>query len=294
MRARVIPKKNQNYFCKHRILRSRIYELLEPAGKVLPMLLDPRIGSFNLLLFFGVATGASSIALIGVKSLTTVIGVSIIYAFLCDPGLIGARIATSPIAGVLQDSRRPKVGMPGFSTYIGNASMYEVHKFMVLDPYQIGYFITQVGLSAASFGVANFDINVVAMALEGLFDYRCAPKKTVIEAQGPQYQSICTDESCPLALDSICADQPNISQPVVANSTLAMGEERTASSSSISSAIAPLSTSRPSGSSTGSGSASASGSSSGTTPMQAKSAGSQLNPRIGTLFVLFMIIAICF
>lgn len=36
---------------------------------------------------------------------------------------------------------------------------------MVLDPYQLGYFITQVGLSAASFGVAESDISAVAMAL---------------------------------------------------------------------------------------------------------------------------------
>ena len=73
---------------------------------------------------------------------------------------------------------------------------------MVLDPYQLGYFITQVGLSATSFGVAESDISAVAMALEGLFAYRCAPKMTTIEAQGPQYQSVCTDEACPLAANS--------------------------------------------------------------------------------------------
>lgn len=85
---------------------------------------------------------------------------------------------------------------------------------MVLDPYQVGYFIEQVGLSAASFGVAKSDINIVAAALEKLFDYRCAPKTTVIKAQGPQYQSICTDEKCPLAMDSTCAAQPAIPQPL--------------------------------------------------------------------------------
>ncbi|PCG99407.1 Major facilitator superfamily domain, general substrate transporter [Penicillium occitanis (nom. inval.)] len=113
------------------------------AGKVLPMLLAPRIGPFNLLLFFGVATGASSLALLGVKSLATVIVVSVIYAFLCgaffalqpvvviglcpDPGLIGKRIgmafvglsfgllATSPIAGAFQDS----VGFNGVWLWAG-------------------------------------------------------------------------------------------------------------------------------------------------------------------------------
>lgn len=113
------------------------------AGKVLPMLLAPRIGPFNLLLFFGVATGASSLALLGVKSLATVIVVSVIYAFLCgaffalqpvvviglcpDPRLIGKRIgmafvglsfgllATSPIAGAFQDS----VGFNGVWLWAG-------------------------------------------------------------------------------------------------------------------------------------------------------------------------------
>lgn len=159
---------------------------------------------------------------------------------------------------------------------------------MVLDPYQIGYFITQVGLSAASFGVAESDISAVATALESLFAYRCAPKTTVITAQGPQYQSTCTDETCPLAANSTCADQPNIDQPLVANATLAMGEGRNASSSS--SAVAPSSTSSPSGSSTGS----ASGTSSGTVPAQTKSSGSQLSPSMGVLLGLLFIGAFAF
>lgn len=158
---------------------------------------------------------------------------------------------------------------------------------MVLDPYELGYFITQVGLSAASFGVAESDISAVAMALESLFDYRCAPKMTAIEAQGPQYQSICTDETCPLAANSTCAEQPNIAQPLVANSTLAMGEGRNASSTS---AGASSSTSMPSGSSTGS----PSGTSSGTVPAQTTSAGTQFSPSMGTLLGLLMVVAFAF
>jgi hypothetical protein len=61
---------------------------------------------------------------------------------------------------------------------------------MVLDPYQMGYFIEQVALSAASFGVATSDIEAVGQALGSLFNYRCSPKTTVIKAQGPQYQSV--------------------------------------------------------------------------------------------------------
>lgn len=118
------------------------------------------------------------------------------------------------------------VGMQGFPAYAGSASMYEVHKFMVLDPYQVGYFIEQVGLAAASFGVSKSDIQAAASALEKLFDYRCSPKMTVVPAQGPQYQSVCTDKSCPLAMNATCPAQPTEPQPLVANKTLADGEGR--------------------------------------------------------------------
>jgi len=154
---------------------------------------------------------------------------------------------------------------------------------MVLDPYQLGYFITQVGLSAASFGVAESDISAVAMVLGSQFAYRCGPKMTAIEAQGPQYQSVCTDETCPLAANSTCADQPNIAQPLVA-----MGEGRNASSSS--SAVAPSSTSMSSGSSYGSASCTCSG----TVPVQTKSAGSQLTPSMGILLGLFLVVVFAF
>lgn len=124
---------------------------------------------------------------------------------------------------------------------------------MVLDPFQMGYFIEQVALSAASFGVATSDIEAVGQALGSLFNYRCSPKTTVIKAQGPQYQSICTDQSCPLADNATCDAQPSMSQPLVANATLADGEGRMPSGSA---------TMSMSGSSTGT--ATMSGSASGT------------------------------
>lgn len=114
---------------------------------------------------------------------------------------------------------------------------------MVLDPYQVGYFIEQVGLAAASFGVAESDITAVATALATLFDYRCAPKTAVIKAQGAQYQSICTDEMCPLAMNSTCAAQPVMLQPLVANKTLAAGEGRMSNDSASASGTGSTSTS---------------------------------------------------
>ncbi|KAH8678477.1 hypothetical protein BX600DRAFT_532401 [Xylariales sp. PMI_506] len=95
-------------------------------------------------------------------------------------------------------------GMPGFDAYAGEASMYEVHKFMDLNPYELGYFIEQVALAAASFGVAEDDLSVVGAALGSLFGYRCEPPMTAIAAQGAQLQSICTDGACPLSPNATC------------------------------------------------------------------------------------------
>ncbi|KAL4811354.1 hypothetical protein BDV18DRAFT_155959 [Aspergillus unguis] len=125
------------------------------------------------------------------------------------------------------------VGMPGFSAYEGKPSMYEVHKFMVLDPNEVGYFVQQVGLSAASFGVAKSDIDAVAESLNKLFGMRCAPKMTAIPEQGPQFQSVCTDESCPLADNATCAAQPPMQKPVMQVSSSAMPSASASSSSSM-------------------------------------------------------------
>jgi hypothetical protein len=89
-----------------------------------------------------------------------------------------------------------KIGTADFPTYAGDKSMYEVHKDMALDAVQVGYFITQVGLSAASFGVATADVEAVGKALMDLFGYRCAPPATVVPSQGPQLHSVCIAVCC--------------------------------------------------------------------------------------------------
>lgn len=95
-------------------------------------------------------------------------------------------------------------GMSGFPAYDGFPSMYQVHKFMDLDQNELGWFIQQVAMSAASFGVAQSDLKVVGTALNQLFGYRCEPPATAIKAQGPQLQSICIAGSCPLAQGAVC------------------------------------------------------------------------------------------
>ncbi|KAK1044441.1 hypothetical protein LTS16_007276 [Friedmanniomyces endolithicus] len=88
---------------------------------------------------------------------------------------------------------------------------------MALDPYEIGYFITQVGLSAASFGVAQSDITDVTSALFSLFSYKCEPPVTVVPAQGPVLDSICVDVTCPAAPNAMCGlyDNMNVVQQMM-------------------------------------------------------------------------------
>ena len=83
------------------------------------------------------------------------------------------------------------VGQQGFPAYAGEKSMYQVHKFMALDAFQTQYFIQQVGLSAASFGVEMADIQYVGHALQNVFGYKCAPETSIGPTEPEELQSVC-------------------------------------------------------------------------------------------------------
>jgi hypothetical protein len=85
------------------------------------------------------------------------------------------------------------VGNDSYPAYAGDKSMYDVHKYMGLGPAELGYFIEQVGLAAASFGVADADVTAVGMALNGLFGYKCAAATAVAPSQGDALQAICIE-----------------------------------------------------------------------------------------------------
>ena len=80
-----------------------------------------------------------------------------------------------------------------YPAYAGDKSMYETHKYMGLGAFEFGYFVEQVGLAAASFGVADADVTAVGMALNSLFGYKCAPAATVVPSQGDALQAICIE-----------------------------------------------------------------------------------------------------
>lgn len=92
-------------------------------------------------------------------------------------------------------------------------------RFMALSNAEITYFITQVGMSAASFGVADSDVTAVGTALKTLFGYRCAPPTTVVPSQGAQLQSICVAESCPVSPNATCDSYDAVVEPKMANAT---------------------------------------------------------------------------
>ncbi|KAK3361676.1 hypothetical protein B0T24DRAFT_585432 [Lasiosphaeria ovina] len=117
---------------------------------------------------------------------------------------------------------------PTFPSYTGSASMYDVHKFMALDAAEVGYFIEQVALAAASFGVAESDLMAVGAALSGLFARRCSPPTEVVPPQGPALQAICIQSDCLLADGAMCGLYDAVVEP--ANATATAGGTTSSSS----------------------------------------------------------------
>ncbi|KAH6715048.1 hypothetical protein BKA61DRAFT_631899 [Leptodontidium sp. MPI-SDFR-AT-0119] len=97
-----------------------------------------------------------------------------------------------------------KQGGADFPEYSAHSSMYNVHKFMVLSPSEVTYFIEQVAASALSFGVTPEDIAPIGQVLMNLFGFRCSPPRTATPSQGDQPQSICSAPDCPIASNSTC------------------------------------------------------------------------------------------
>jgi hypothetical protein len=127
------------------------------------------------------------------------------------------------------------IGQTGYPKYSGSNSMGEVHRFMDLTPYQLGYFNTQVALAAASFGVTPDDVTVVGMALDSLFGFRCSPDATVVPNTPAAPQAICQDASCPQAENPNCAGYGKAVAPMSATMS-SMGPMSTSNASANASA----------------------------------------------------------
>ena len=128
-----------------------------------------------------------------------------------------------------------------------NHQLNRLNRFMALSENQIGYFITQVGLAATSLGVSTSDAAAVGASLTKLFNYKCIAPEIVVPDQGPQLNSICLAESCPLApMNATCGLYDNMNgtspQPATASSSLSMSSTPAISSSVEAPSAAPAMT----------------------------------------------------
>ncbi|KAF3916126.1 hypothetical protein AA313_de0202281 [Arthrobotrys entomopaga] len=95
-------------------------------------------------------------------------------------------------------------GQDGFPAYVGNPKMYEVHKYMGIGPTQLGYFIQEFGLAAASLGFNETEVRYLTSNLNSTFGQRCAPPTAVLPNTEPDLQAICLDNPCPVAVHPVC------------------------------------------------------------------------------------------
>jgi hypothetical protein len=79
---------------------------------------------------------------------------------------------------------------------------------MALSPAEVGYFISQVGLAASSFGVPASDVSTVASLLGSVFNVACAPAVALVN-NDTEFQSICVAKDCPLAPGAVCGSYEN-------------------------------------------------------------------------------------
>lgn len=116
----------------------------------------------------------------------------------------------------------------GGTCWLRKLTLSQVHKFMGLGKPEMDYFITQVGLAAASFGVTKDDITTVANALNTTFNVACSPAVEIVKSAGPQLQAICIDQaSCMKAKAPVCDKYASVVQPQNATGTMAPSGSQT-------------------------------------------------------------------
>ena len=93
---------------------------------------------------------------------------------------------------------------------------------MDLDSAQVTYFVNQVGLAAASFGVAKEDITAAADAINSLFNVKCAAPMAVLKDAKAELQSICVADDCMQAKNATCDKYEKQSMPSKASSMASM------------------------------------------------------------------------
>jgi hypothetical protein len=92
-----------------------------------------------------------------------------------------------------------------FTSVLNKTSLYEVHKFMSLDPYDLGYFIDQVEGAARVIGLTAGEAAAIKQEMSSSLTFRCKPKVAITPGAPLGPQSICTNKDCPLDPNPDCS-----------------------------------------------------------------------------------------
>lgn len=138
-------------------------------------------------------------------------------------------------------------------------------RFMDLSEAEVGYFITQVAMSAASFGVASSDLTIVGKALFSTFGYKDSAPAIVVPSQPAALQAICIGDGCPTASNATTSGYSSVAEPSTAVSSLVPSLSSATGSATPAMTGTATATSTDSGSASKTSSAKGSGSASATT-----------------------------
>jgi hypothetical protein len=125
---------------------------------------------------------------------------------------------------------------------------------MDLSAAEFGYFVSQVAMSAASFGVAKDDLTVVGTALNSLFGMKDSAPAVVVPSQPAALQAICVAEGCPTAANATTSGYSSVAEPSTAVSSLV--PSLSSATGTATAAMTGSASGKPTGSASGSGSGS--------------------------------------
>jgi len=125
---------------------------------------------------------------------------------------------------------------------------------MDLSAAEFGYFVTQVAMSAASFGVATSDLTIVGTALQNTFGYKDSAPMVVIPSQPADLQAICVGDGCPMAANSTMSGYTSVAEPSTAVASLVPSMSSATGTPTPAMSMAPTTTMGSGAASTGAGS----------------------------------------
>ncbi|KAF2663139.1 hypothetical protein BT63DRAFT_380420 [Microthyrium microscopicum] len=97
------------------------------------------------------------------------------------------------------------IGSANFTSALQKTSLYQIHKYMALNPDELGYFIQQVGLAAQLGGLSTTEATTITTNMGNGLTYRCKAPAPLFPGGVVGPQTICTDASCPISPNADCS-----------------------------------------------------------------------------------------